>query len=413
MTKSAAAISLADFHTRVSAGVKPRSPVTAQFKFAADVIGADVETRSVPFVFSDNSVDSYGDTIDAKGWQWDRTGAGTIALYGHDSSAVDNIIGRAHNVRVEGNKLLGEITFATADENPNAERVFRLVKAGILNSVSVGFQPLEWTQAKDRNRPGGIDFKKQKLLEISVVGIPANENAIAQARAFGLDVEGLKFDAPPVSAVPAVISRAAPSYLKRGLYSVSALASILSELGWIEDSVEWEAEYEGDGSEIPARLLDAMKTLGQILIDMTIEEVSELLADDDAGEVDLMDGLVSLEAPTPAQKLFAALVKMSKVRTYSFDLGPEAIFPFARNADCTFSIPRGALSFVARAGKVLSSANDKTLRDAHDMMTKGCDMVKGVFESAAPEPDDVTEKSADNDRAARLRDLELLEFSSH
>jgi HK97 family phage prohead protease len=387
MTKSATAISLADFHARVSSGVKPRSKVEAQFKFAADVIGADVETRTVPFVFSDNSVDSYGDTIDAKGWQWDRSGAGTIALFGHDPGSVDNIIGRAHNVRVEGNRLLGDIVFATAEENPNAERVFRLVKAGILNSVSVGFQPLEWAQAKDRARPGGIDFRKQKLLEISVVGIPANENAIAQARAFGLDVEGLQFDAFPAPVVS--VTREGPKVTKRGLGSVSALASILNDLGWLTGSVEWEAEIEGDGSDIPTRLTEAMNTLGQILVDMTVEEVAELLADDEE------DGSISVDfmfmaAPTDGQKAFIARAKAAKMSRET----------------------------VQRAGKVFSAANEQMIRAAITSMTDACAGLGSMLD--AIEPADVTEKAATQaemvaaaERETRLRDLDLLEFSSH
>ena len=95
-----------------------------------------------------------------------------------------------------------------------------MVKGGFVNSVSVGFQPIEWTLAKDKARPGGIDFKKQKLLEISVVPIPANENAIALARAAGIDVDRL-----------GLVQKVAPVPTKKGLEQVSWLAGLLSELG--------------------------------------------------------------------------------------------------------------------------------------------------------------------------------------
>ena len=353
-------ISLADFHAKAGEGKRPRAKVLAAFKFAPDLVASlDNETRVVPFVFSDDSVDAYGDTIDAKGWVYDRSGAGTVVLFGHDPSIVENVIGRAHNVRVEGNRLLGDIHFASKETNPNAEIVFQLVKGGYVNSVSVGFQPMEWTLAKDKQRPGGIDFKKQKLLEVSVVAIPANENAVAQARAAGIDVDriGLK--------------RVEPKVTKRGLYSVATLASILAELGWLEDAVEWETEYEGDGSDVPARLTDALKTLGQILVDMTVEEVGELLADEEG----VMDGMMSLAAPTDGQRAFVALASAT------------------------------------RAGKVLSQANEEIVRGAHAKMTDACAMLQTLIDTV--ETDVATEKSVDPDQVALLRDLELLAVPRH
>jgi HK97 family phage prohead protease len=367
-----ALLSIDQFREAASAGKRPQAHLSFQFKLAAPEIAED--TRAVPFVFSDDSVDSYGDTIEAKGWIWDRSGAGTVALFGHDPSKVENIIGRAHNIRVEGNQLIGEIHFAEKDVNPQADVVYQLVKGGYLNSVSVGFQPIEWTLAKDKSRPGGIDFKKQKLLEISVVGIPANENAVAQARAAGIDVDQ-------------VIRRDAKVPTKKGLYSVSWLASILADLGWLEESVEFEAEYEGDGSDVPARLADAMNTLGHILVDMTIEEVSELLADETSESEDgLIDDVTLLAAPTEGQRAVAALAKALKVAA-------------TKSPDAT----------VQRAGRTLSAANETKLRDAHGQMTSACDVIKGMLDSLDGDEPETTEKSDDAaaERARRAKALKL------
>lgn len=51
----------------------------------------------------------------------------------------------------------------------------------MLNAVSVGFIPLEWTETKD-----GYDITKWELLEFSAVAVPANQDAIAEAvKSFG------------------------------------------------------------------------------------------------------------------------------------------------------------------------------------------------------------------------------------
>lgn len=188
-------LDLSEFHRRVATGERPTGAVGVQFKFAAP---ADTNSRTVTFRFSDNSVDSYGDTIDAAGWQWDKTN-GVPALFGHDPSQVANVIGRGRNIRVMGNSLVGDIEFAEPDVNPVAETLLKMVRAGYITSVSVGFRPLEWKQAKDPKRQGGIDFTKQKLLEISVVPIGANENAIALAKAAGIDVARLGLNALPLT----------------------------------------------------------------------------------------------------------------------------------------------------------------------------------------------------------------------
>ncbi len=290
---ASAMIDIARFHALAARSAAPKG-TCVRLALASEPV-ASASERVVSFVFSDNSVDSYGDTIDARGWDLRTFESNPVALYGHDPDDPENIIGKARNVRVQGTRLVGDIVFADAAINPKAEMVFQMVKNGFLNAVSVGFEPIEWAQAKDKARPGGIDFTKQKLREISVVAIPANENALVQARAAGIDVDRLGLRASRDAKVT-----------KKGLYSVATLASLLAELGWLEESVEWEAEYEGDGSEIPGRLTDALRNLGQILVDMTIEEVGELLAVE--GDVETID-VVELSALSEAQKTVLSLAK--------------------------------------------------------------------------------------------------------
>ncbi len=393
--REAAVMETAEFHAKAAAGKKPNAVL--RFGGSTDASVA-TDDRTATFIFSDDSIDSYGDTIDARGWDLSTFSTNPVALFGHDASKPEYVVGRAKNVRVEGRRLVGEIEFADAATNPTADSVCRLVKGGYLNTVSVGFRPVEWSLTKDKARPGGIDFKKQVLMEISIVPLPANSNALVQARAAGIDVDRLELLAGAVA-----ITRDAPKVTKKGLYAVSALASLLAELGWLEESVEWEAEYEGDGSAIPARLTEAMNNLGQILVDMTIEEVSELLADDEAddGVVDVM----VMAAPTEAQKALAALARMATK-------AKSVVLPAAEVVDN--SLP----ALLSRAGKVLSTANETKLRDAHAAMAGACDTIKTMLDSI--EPTDVAEKAAQAEaeameaaHAARLRDLRILAVPRH
>jgi len=71
--------------------------------------------------------------------------------------------------------------------------------------------------------------------------------------------------------------------LIKGLSTCQSLAGVVQSLSYMLASVEYESEQEGDNSPIPARLNDAVTNLGQILVDMTAEEVAELTAADKDG----------------------------------------------------------------------------------------------------------------------------------
>ena len=135
--------------------------------------------------FSDGGVDRYGDVIDPAGWVLTNYRANPVVLFGHDASTVGNVIGSAKNVRVSGGQLLGDIEFVPAGINAQADAVCAMVAAGILRSVSVGFQPLEWLASQDPARRGGVNFTSQELLEVSVCPIPANPAALIQSKSFG------------------------------------------------------------------------------------------------------------------------------------------------------------------------------------------------------------------------------------
>jgi hypothetical protein len=67
--------------------------------------------------------------------------------------------------------------------------------------------------------------------------------------------------------------------LAKGLYTVSRLAELLQQLAYVQSSAAYEAESEGDKSQVPAALADGLKQLGTTLVAMAQEEVAELIAD--------------------------------------------------------------------------------------------------------------------------------------
>jgi hypothetical protein len=89
---------------------------------------------------------------------------------------------RAHSqLQVEIGRLeaLGE--FAPEGVSELADEYCALAKAGVINAVSVGFISL----AREPLREGGWRFASWELLELSLVSVPANPNALVIERSLG------------------------------------------------------------------------------------------------------------------------------------------------------------------------------------------------------------------------------------
>lgn len=145
------------------------------------------ETRTINFVFSDETRDSFGTVFTAKDWVLDRFDKNGIALFNHNSYSndPDMAIGTAR-AWVQGKELLGSITFEPAEINPIADKVFRKYLAGTYKGVSIRFNPLEmghWGEGDEsaEGKNPTYYFGKRELIEISSVPLPSNKNALVRS----------------------------------------------------------------------------------------------------------------------------------------------------------------------------------------------------------------------------------------
>tara|TARA_Y100000592_G_scaffold14033_1_gene19860 strand:+ start:5138 stop:5968 length:831 start_codon:yes stop_codon:yes gene_type:complete len=131
------------------------------------------------FVASTSSADRYGDIINQKGWDLSKYRNNPIVLLNHDSNSLP--IGRGV-VEVKDEKLFIDVEFDMGD--PKASEVARKTKEGYINAVSVGFQPLQAKSRYDLPKDSpyyaerGTYYDKAELLEVSIVTIPANAEAV-------------------------------------------------------------------------------------------------------------------------------------------------------------------------------------------------------------------------------------------
>ena len=150
------------------------------------------EGRKLTFVASDGTRDSAGTILNVDGWDLKRFNKNGIIGYQHkvyggwdDTQNPDNVIGKGH-AYVDGKRLMVDVEFEPADINPLAEKIYQKLLFGSLKAVSVGFVPVghgawgEGEEALDGSNPTYY-YAGQELLEVSIVNIPANPNALKKS----------------------------------------------------------------------------------------------------------------------------------------------------------------------------------------------------------------------------------------
>src|SRR5262245_43881603 len=142
------------------------------------------------FILSDATPDRYGDIIIADGWDLKNFQKNPIALFNHDSNFP---VGRWEGLRVENGALRGHLKLAPEGTSPRLDEIRKLVDAGILRAVSVGFQPLDSEPLKAApGKMNGFKYTKSELVETSLVAIPANPNALSVAKSLRISDDTMK-----------------------------------------------------------------------------------------------------------------------------------------------------------------------------------------------------------------------------
>lgn len=130
----------------------------------------------ITFVLSDESVNSYGFVVLTSGIDTAQFERNPVMLYMHNRDG--NVIGRWENIRKEGKRLLGDAVFD--DSTELAATVKKQVENGFLRCVSIGIEEIATEELN-----GVQTVTKCRLIEISIVDIPSNSNAVKLYRRSG------------------------------------------------------------------------------------------------------------------------------------------------------------------------------------------------------------------------------------
>ena len=154
------------------------------------------QNRQAEFVISTETPDSYGTVFKISGWDLSRYEKNPVVLYAHKThwDNPDMVIGTSE-VRVEGQELIGTVTFEAADINPLAEKVWQKVQAGSLRMASIGANIIagHWGDEKLGEDRDVIYFDQMELYEWSIVPVGSNSDAVKRE---ALTIEELRNSKP-------------------------------------------------------------------------------------------------------------------------------------------------------------------------------------------------------------------------
>lgn len=152
---------------RMKQKLKTKQYVAAQFKGIIDK-----ENKILAGVVgSSGAIDRHGESLNPNGWSLTNYMSNPVILFGHDYRSLP--IGKALRVWVENDSLMFTIKFA---DTPMGNEVFQLFADEMLNAFSVGFIPVKWDET------GEFTYAEMELLELSVVTVPANPEALAKVK---------------------------------------------------------------------------------------------------------------------------------------------------------------------------------------------------------------------------------------
>lgn len=188
--KQPAWLSLDEWTAKAANGDLPHD-AAIRATFDTEIKSEGDDSRRMSFVISTANADRDRDCVMPKGIQIKNFLKNPVVLFAHDYRSLP--VAKAISVKADDSRVTAEAEFATADMNPMAESVYRMLKAGFLKATSIGFRPLKYAINEERR---GYDFEECELLEFSIVPVPANAEALALAAS----ANGEAIDLAPVKA---------------------------------------------------------------------------------------------------------------------------------------------------------------------------------------------------------------------
>ena len=142
--------------------------------------GSDEDSRTKKFQLSSENIDRDGDIIRQNGFDWSDYKKNPMVLFNHNKSIP---IGSGVDWEMIDGVWQAGIRFASKGVSEKADEIYRLIEDEIIRTVSIGFIPIDagWVKIDERDV---FEYRKIKMLEISVLALPSNADAALASKSF-------------------------------------------------------------------------------------------------------------------------------------------------------------------------------------------------------------------------------------
>jgi HK97 family phage prohead protease len=154
------------------------SPVLKRLNLTT-VVGRHLGDGDHEVTMTTGSVDRQNDEVVPEGGDFTDFVKNPVLQFAHDAWSLP--VGSVTSLTRAADAWKARFRFLQGDEF--AARVENAWKQRVLNAVSIGFLPLTW----EHNDHGGLRFLKWQMLELSIVPVPANAEAVRMLKALHLD----------------------------------------------------------------------------------------------------------------------------------------------------------------------------------------------------------------------------------
>lgn len=130
------------------------------------------------FIVSDETVNEYGFRVLTSGIRTERFEANPVMFYNHERE--DGVIGKWLNITKEGTQLKAEPELDKEDDGLGA-KISGKLERGFIRAASIGFSIISLSEDPALMLPGQTlpTVTECELVEISIVDLPGNKNALA------------------------------------------------------------------------------------------------------------------------------------------------------------------------------------------------------------------------------------------
>ena len=135
------------------------------------------EERVIEFVASAEITDYDGDVVKIEGMDITKIKKNKSFLWSHNQSQPP--VGKILSLKKDGKTLLGKAQMTSEEEYPFGYQIYKLIKGGYINNVSVSFIPdFSKIEYKEKDGKQIRHINASTLLEVSAVNIGANSQAV-------------------------------------------------------------------------------------------------------------------------------------------------------------------------------------------------------------------------------------------